>query len=79
VNHLDPNAPPTNSTVGWPGVFNATATSRLANFTWPAWSSNASAPPMMLFTDPHQISLTTDTYRADAISLLIDISSDLGI
>ncbi|KAJ7583467.1 carotenoid ester lipase precursor [Mycena floridula] len=48
---------------------------------WPQWS--ASSPNLLTFSDPSNVSITADTFRADAMNLLneiqIDIENELGL
>ncbi|KAH9947437.1 Alpha/Beta hydrolase protein [Amylocystis lapponica] len=66
VTHLDPNAPAGAKTNAMSGV------------TWDKWTSNTTAPPLLLFSENTTLSLTTDDYRADAIELLTEIENSLG-
>jgi len=60
THNCDPNAPTKNSI------------SLLRNITWDKWSSSEENPPLLTFTDPPpSVTITSDTYRSEAINLLI--------
>ncbi|CCL98520.1 uncharacterized protein FIBRA_00519 [Fibroporia radiculosa] len=66
ANTLNPNTPP-----GLPGAI----LSLLSLYTWDQWGSNPSSPPLLTFVDPAPLITTTaDTYRADAMQLLTNLS-----
>ena len=50
--------------------------SLLRNTNWPKWSSDAENPPLLSFFDPAPlVNITVDTYRSEAIQLLIQLRS----
>ncbi|TDL14977.1 carotenoid ester lipase precursor [Rickenella mellea] len=62
VNTLNPNGP-------------KNSISLLSALDWPQWASNSTAPPLLTFLDPApSISITPDTYRLEAMNVLIQIS-----
>ncbi|CCM06340.1 uncharacterized protein FIBRA_08594 [Fibroporia radiculosa] len=66
ANTLNPNTPP-----NLPGA----ALSLLSLYTWDQWGSDPSSPPLLTFVDPTPlIETTVDTYRADAMQLLTNLS-----
>ena len=68
INHEDPNYPK-----------GSTAPSLLSNVTWPKYTLDSKK--MLLFSDNTTEEYTTipDTYRADAISTIIDVQTALGV
>lgn len=51
--------------------------SLLAGVNWAPWSSNVTAPPMLAFVDPSpDITVIADTYRADAMDLLMQAAEE---
>ncbi|TDL14970.1 sterol esterase [Rickenella mellea] len=68
VNHLNPNAPKQRST---------NTTSLLSGINWLQWGSSAGAPPLLTFLDPAPtVTITPDTYRVDAMNLLIKLARE---
>ncbi|TFK32449.1 sterol esterase [Crucibulum laeve] len=50
----------------------------MSGLEWKEWSSSARAPPMLTFLDPSPLlAITADTFRAEAMDLLISISLKL--
>lgn len=41
---------------------------------WPMYSSNVNEPPLLTFSDPNVLSITTDTFRIEPINAMIDLS-----
>ena len=68
INHEDPNYPK-----------GSTAPSLLSSVTWPKYTLDSKK--MLLFSDNTTEEYTTipDTYRADAISAIIDVQTALGV
>lgn len=65
ANSLDPNAPT--------GL--ERNISYLSNITWDKWNSSPTLPPLLTFLDPAPaLAITHDTYRAEAMSLLTNLS-----
>jgi carboxylesterase type B len=53
--------------------------SLLSKIDWQPWSSSATNPPLLTFLDPApNVTITFDTYRADAMQLLIKISLEIA-
>ena len=49
--------------------------SLLRNITWEKWSSNEENPPLLTFVDPvPSLTITSDTYRSEAMKLIIELS-----
>ena len=49
--------------------------SLLRNITWQKWSSCEEKPPLLTFVDPvPSMMITSDTYRSEAIKLIIELS-----
>ena len=49
--------------------------SLLRNITWEKWSSCENKPPLLTFVDPvPSMTITSDTYRSEAIKLVIELS-----
>ncbi|KAF5315368.1 hypothetical protein D9619_007115 [Psilocybe cf. subviscida] len=70
VNTLDPNKPAKNAA--------NSSGSLLSNINWLPWGSSSTQLPMLTFADGAPgVSITSDTYRKDAMDLLNDI--ELGI
>lgn len=62
VNNGDPNIP-------------KNPASLLSTIDWQPWGSSAVNPPLLTFLDPAPtVTITFDTYRADAMTLLTNIS-----
>lgn len=69
ANNLNPNAPEGLA----PGV------SPLSEINWEQWGSNPSAPPLLTFMDPTpSVEITTDTFRADAMTLLNNLAMGMN-
>lgn len=49
---------------------------------WPKWSSDATNPPILTFLDGNgsnaNVTITADTFRKDAVQLLIEIYLQIG-
>ncbi|KAF5315369.1 hypothetical protein D9619_007114 [Psilocybe cf. subviscida] len=70
VNTLDPNTPAKTAT--------NSSGSLLSDIKWHPWESSSTQPPMLTFFDAAPgVSITSDTYRKDAMNLLNDI--ELGV
>lgn len=70
---------------GDPNTFanaHASAPSLMSTITWPKWSSDATNPPILTFVDANgsspNVTIIADTFRKDAIQLLIDIYLKIG-
>ena len=51
--------------------------SLLRDTYWPQWSSSPSNPPLLSFYDPSPtVNITSDTYRSDAMKLVIQLSKE---
>jgi len=49
--------------------------SLLRNITWKKWSSSEEKPPLLTFVDPvPSMTITSDTYRSEAMKLVIELS-----
>jgi len=49
--------------------------SLLRDITWEKWSSCEDKPPLLTFVDPvPSMTITSDTYRSEAIKLVIELS-----
>jgi hypothetical protein len=62
VRHHNPNPP-------------AQSISLLRNTKWPKWSSSIENPPLLSFFDT-EVNITSDTYRSDAIKLMIQLRKE---
>ncbi|KAF8550231.1 alpha/beta-hydrolase [Imleria badia] len=67
---LNPNVPPK----GYPS---GAAPSQLSNVCWPRYHHHR--PLLLTFEDPNVLTLTNDTYRAEAIKVLDEIQHRMGL
>jgi acetylcholinesterase len=61
ANNLDPNNTPGENTIS-------------TLIPWPMWNTNAAFPPLLTFSDPNVLSVTPDTYRAEGMQALTNLS-----